>query len=73
MFSTALIFLEQEARSPTDLEAEGSEQTSRIDLALDIFENLDADNFDALQLRVADLSLFRTFQLSRRFEHEHEW
>ncbi|KAI9024744.1 hypothetical protein DFJ74DRAFT_666004 [Hyaloraphidium curvatum] len=73
MFATALLFLEQVVPNAPDLRRGSGVRREGRDMVLKIFENLDADNFDAMQMMYGDLSLFRPTELSRRFEHERQW
>lgn len=74
MYSTALLFFEQLNCSVLDLQAQASHLSSETSsIALEIFHNLDADNFDAMQLITAELSIRNPTELYRRFEHEQLW
>ncbi len=72
MYTTALFFAEQTGVSAQQLQR-GDRNQERVRTILEIFENLDADNFDAVQLMSADISIFRPGELYRRLEHEHRW
>ena len=74
MYTTALLFVEEANQQAGDLMNHASTASgSPASIALTIFENLDPDNFDAMQLMTTDLSICRPAELYRRFDHEQRW